>query len=183
MRTKAGRAFGNAGIGAILILSVLAQPVAAASGMAGMPGMEAGGKSEASGQVAAQAGAHVGDLVISGGFVRAMLPGQPVGGGYLTITNHGASDDRLLSVSSPGSGSVELHEMAMQGEVMRMRRLDEGLVIAAGQTVSLRPGATHLMFQKVKTPFRKGDSVTVSLRFEKAGSVDVVLPVLPAGQE
>ncbi len=165
----------------------------AASDMTGMPGMAgkvgdparqpAPPAGDTKGESAGGATAQIGALTVSGGFVRAMLPGQPVGGGYLTIRNGGAVDDMLLSVSSPSSGAVELHEMAMQGEVMRMRRLDKGLAIAAGQTVSLAPGGMHMMFLKVKTPFRQGDKVVVSLRFEKAGSVDVILPVLAAGQQ
>ncbi|MDE1158478.1 MAG: copper chaperone PCu(A)C [Neorhizobium sp.] len=147
--------------------------------MATMPGMSAPNTDAAS--AAPQASAHVGDLTVSGGFVRAMLPGQPVGGGYLTIRNDGATDDRLVSISSPVAGRVELHDMAMQGAVMRMRRLDDGLAVPARQTISLQPGGTHMMFLKVKTPFRQGNSVIVHLRFEKAGEVDMILPVFSAG--
>jgi copper(I)-binding protein len=106
-----------------------------------------------------------------------MLPGQPVGGAYLTITNDGKTDEELVSVSSPVAGAVELHEMSMQGAVMKMRKLDKGIAIPAGKTVDLAPGGLHMMFTKVKQPFKQGDTVPVTLTFAKAGSVDVALPV------
>ena len=122
----------------------------------------------------------VGDLEVSGGFAKAMLPGQPVGGGGFTVKNNGSTDDRLVSVTSPTSGEVQIHEMAMQDNVMKMRQLKDGIAIPAGQTVELSPGNLHLMFQKVKAPFKQGDSVPVTLTFEKAGNVDVTLKVLSA---
>ncbi|WP_064691716.1 DUF1775 domain-containing protein [Rhizobium aegyptiacum] len=121
-----------------------------------------------------------GDLEISGAFAKAMLPGQPVGGGFFTVKNDGRTDDRLVSVSSPVSGEVQIHEMMTKDNVMRMRQLKDGIVIAAGETIKLEPGNLHLMFQKVKTPFRQGDTVPVTLTFEKAGKVDLVLQVLSA---
>ncbi|MBB3741818.1 MULTISPECIES: DUF1775 domain-containing protein [unclassified Rhizobium] len=121
-----------------------------------------------------------GDLEISGGFAKAMLPGQPVGGGFFTVKNNGQTDDRLVSVSSPASGEVQIHEMETKDNVMRMRQLKDGIAIAAGETVKLEPGNLHLMFQKVKTPFKQGDTVPVTLTFEKAGKVDLVLQVLSA---
>ncbi|WP_404947018.1 copper chaperone PCu(A)C [Rhizobium terrae] len=123
----------------------------------------------------------VGDLEVSGAFTKAMLPGQPVGGGYFTVRNNGAADDRLVSASSPIAGTVELHEMAMQGQVMKMRRLDGGIAIPAGKTVELAPGGLHLMFMKVTEPFKNGGKVPVTLTFEKAGKVDITLPVGAAG--
>ncbi|CDZ59571.1 copper chaperone PCu(A)C [Neorhizobium galegae] len=123
----------------------------------------------------------LGDLEITSAFTKAMLPGQPVGGGYLTVKNNGPADDMLVSVASPVAGTVELHEMAMQGEVMKMRRLDTGIAIPAGKTVELTPGGLHLMFIKVKEPFTQGGKVPVTLTFEKAGKIDITLPVEAAG--
>ncbi|HEV7437575.1 MAG TPA: copper chaperone PCu(A)C [Pseudorhizobium sp.] len=129
---------------------------------------------------AAAAPSKVGNLELDGAYVRAMLPGQPVGGGFVTIKNTGGEDDRLVSASSPVAGTVELHEMAMQGEVMRMRKLGEGIPVPAGETVELTSGGLHMMFMQVKTPFKEGDSVPVTLTFEKAGSIDLTLPVKSA---
>ncbi|MGO8100099.1 DUF1775 domain-containing protein [Rhizobium leguminosarum] len=121
-----------------------------------------------------------GDLEVSGGFAKAMLPGQPVGGGFFTVKNNGQVDDRLVSVSSPAAGEVQIHEMVTKDNVMRMRQLKDGIAIGAGETVKLEPGNLHLMFQKVKTPFKQGDTVPVTLTFEKAGKVDLVLQILSA---
>ncbi|MDS9470009.1 copper chaperone PCu(A)C [Paracoccus sp. MBLB3053] len=122
----------------------------------------------------------LGDLAISDGFTRAMLPNAPVAGGFLSIANNGTQDDRLISASSDRAGEVQIHEMAMQGHVMKMRELPDGLAIPAGQTVELKPGGYHLMFLQVKTPFAEDESVPVTLVFEKAGSTEIELPVGPA---
>ncbi|WP_064712594.1 DUF1775 domain-containing protein [Rhizobium bangladeshense] len=144
--------------------------------MTGNTGMEMSATSAAPPSETAKAG----DLEISGAFAKAMLPGQPVGGGFFTVKNNGKMDDRLLSVASPAAGEVQIHEMVTKDNVMRMRQLKDGIAIAAGETVKLEPGNLHLMFQKVKTPFKQGDTVPVTLTFEKAGKVDLVLQVLSA---
>ncbi|MBP1882036.1 copper(I)-binding protein [Ensifer mexicanus] len=118
-----------------------------------------------------------GDLEISGGAVKAMLPGAKVGGGGFVVKNTGGTDDRLLAVESPAAGRVELHEMKMENDVMKMRKLDDGVAIPAGATVELKSGGLHLMFMEVKKPFAEGETVPVTLTFEKAGKVDYVLPV------
>lgn len=129
---------------------------------------------------------EAGQLKISNAWAKVMLPGQPVGGGYLTIENAGAEADRLVSVSSQAAPDVQIHEMKMEGDVMKMRRLSDGLDIPAGGKVELKPGGYHLMFMDVKTPFKEGDAFTVKLKFEKAGEVELTLPVSAAnaaGQE
>lgn len=128
-------------------------------------------------------GAHAitaGDLAISGPWARAMLPGQPSGGGYLVIENAGGGDDRLVAASSPRAGKVEIHTMTMQDDVMVMRPVEGGLAVPAGETVTLEPGGLHIMFMQVETPFAEGETVPVTLQFEKAGAVTVDLPVGPA---
>ncbi len=119
----------------------------------------------------------VGALEVSGAASKAMLPGQPVGGGFVTIKNVGTSDDRLVAVASPLAGRAEIHEMAMVNDVMKMRKLDAGIVIPAGKTVELTPGGLHFMFFNVSKPFAEGDKVPVTLTFEKAGKVDVMMDV------
>lgn len=122
-----------------------------------------------------------GDIHLSGYWTRAMLPGQKVGGGYVVITNKGSTDDRLVAVATPHTDRAEIHEMAVVDDVMKMRRLDDGLVIPAGETIVLEPGGLHLMFMAVKTPFKEGEMVPVTVTFEQAGDVDLMLPVMPAG--
>ncbi|OHV21957.1 DUF1775 domain-containing protein [Rhizobium sp. RMa-01] len=148
--------------------------------MTGKTGMDMSGMSGMGTAAPAGEAVKAGDLEVSGGFAKAMLPGQPVGGGFFTVKNNGQTDDRLVSVTSPAAGEVQIHEMVTKDNVMRMRQLNEGIAIAAGQTLKLEPGNLHLMFQKVKTPFKQGDTVPVTLTFEKAGKVELVLQVLSA---
>lgn len=122
-----------------------------------------------------------GDLHISAPWTRAMLSGQKVGGGFLIVENKGGQDDRLVSVTTPRTDNTEIHEMAVVDDVMKMRALPDGLVIPAGETVELKPGGYHLMFMAVPEPFKEGEMVPVVLNFEKAGNVELVMPVKPAG--
>lgn len=124
----------------------------------------------------------IGDMEIGHPYARAMLPGAKVGGGYLKLTNEGSADDRLLSATSERAGSVQLHEMKIENDVMTMRALDGGIAVPKGQTVELKPGGYHVMFVDVKQPFKEGETIKATLTFEKAGSVDVGFVVgAPAG--
>ena len=126
---------------------------------------------------------HLGPINISLPFTRATLPNAPVAGGFLTIENTGAEPDRLVSATSDIAGDTQIHEMAMQGDVMKMRQLADGLEIPAGETVVLAPGGFHIMFMGLKQALVEGETVTVTLTFEKAGTVDVVLPVEAAAAD
>ena len=130
---------------------------------------------------ATQPAVVAGDLEITAYRAKAMLPGQPVGGGYLSIANKGSAPDRLLAVSSPSAHMVEIHVMEVVNDVMTMRPVTGGLEIPAGATVELKPGGTHLMFMMVAEPFKEGGEVPVRLEFEKAGKVDLKLPVTGSG--
>lgn len=118
-----------------------------------------------------------GDLQLSGAFTRAMAPNAGSGGGFVTITNHGHDDDRLVGVKSDAANRVEIHEMKMEGDVMKMGQLHDGIAILAGETVTLEPGGLHIMFMQVEDRFVEGEMVPVTLVFEKAGDVDVMLQV------
>jgi copper(I)-binding protein len=132
---------------------------------------------------AEQASAPVtaGDLEITAYRAKAMLPGQPTGGGFMTIANKGAAADRLLSVASPSAPMVEIHTMEVVNDVMTMRPVEGGLEIPAGAMVELKPGGMHLMFMHVTEPFKEGATIPVTLEFEKAGKVELTLPVVGLG--
>lgn len=119
----------------------------------------------------------VGALEITGPFTRATLPGAQVGAGFMTITNTGSDADRLVSGASAASKTVQIHEMAVVDGVMKMQELKDGLEIPAGGSVELKPGGFHVMFIDITAPFVEGSTVTVTLNFAKAGSVDVPLTV------
>ena len=134
--------------------------------------------------LAAPAAAHdykVGTLEITHPWTRATPSTAQAGGGFLTIVNKGSAPDRLISARSTASDRVEVHEMKMDGNVMRMRELEKGLEIPAGATVMLKPGGYHIMFMGLKAPFAKDAKVPVTLVFEKAGSLDIVLDVEALG--
>ncbi len=123
---------------------------------------------------------------VESAWARPTVTGQSVGGGYLSLRS--ARADRLLGASTPGAERVELHTMAMAGDVMQMRQLD-AIDLPAGQTVELRPGGQHLMLLGLKQPLAAGSKLPLTLRFEKAGEmkVDVMVttaaPATPAAHE
>lgn len=123
----------------------------------------------------------LGTLEIGDPWARATPPTAPAGGGFMTITNKGTAPDRLISVKSPAAGMVQVHEMKMEGNVMRMRELDGGLAIPPGATVALAPGGFHLMMMGLKAPLKQGERVPVTLVFEKAGTIDVELAIVAMG--
>jgi copper(I)-binding protein len=110
---------------------------------------------------------------VANAWVRATSAPQQPAGGYLTITS--ARGGKLVAVSSP-AGMTEMHEMAMDGTVMRMRQVN-AIDLPAGKPVELKPGGLHLMLMGLKAPLKKGDQVPLTLRFEKAGEVKVELKV------
>lgn len=122
-----------------------------------------------------------GDLVLEGTWTRATPPKAKAGGGFVTITNKGAADDRLVSAASPVAKRVEIHEMAVTDGVMKMRELENGLAIPAGETVALKPGGFHIMFMMLNQPFKMGEKVPVTLTFEKGGEVQIQLDVQKMG--
>jgi periplasmic copper chaperone A len=119
-------------------------------------------------------------IKVENAYTRATVPGQQVAGGFMKIENKGASVDQLLSASSPAAGEVQLHEMAMEGNVMKMRQVKD-IVVPAGSAVELKPGGLHLMFMGLKGPFAAGETVPVKLKFAKAGELEVRLPVNAMG--
>jgi periplasmic copper chaperone A len=116
-------------------------------------------------------------LEVSDGWARPSANGVDVAAGYLTIANGADADDRLVSISSPRAGGVEIHEMRMDGALMRMRALEGGLTIPAGETAFFESNGLHLMFTGVTQPFADGEEIPVRLTFERAGTVSLTLPV------
>ena len=122
-----------------------------------------------------------GAITVGHPYARATTAGQPTGGGFMKLIN-GGGNDKLLSVSADVSKAVELHEMKMEGDVMKMRQVD-GIELQAGKTVELKPGGYHVMFIGLKAPLKSGDSFPVKLKFEKAGEVTVDVKVEAPGAD
>ena len=119
----------------------------------------------------------LGAIEIGHPWSRATPPTAESGGGFLAITNTGTTPDRLIAVKSPAADKVEIHEMKMDGNVMRMREVEKGLEILPGKSVALAPGGYHLMMMGLKAPLKQGTQVPVTLVFERAGAIDVQLSV------
>lgn len=121
-----------------------------------------------------------GPITIVDPWAPAMPGGLGTGAGYMVIINNQASDDRLLSASSPWAGHVSLHVSTMDGNISRMNDLD-ALPVPAHGRAEFAQGHNHLMFTGLYAPFVAGDVVPVTLQFERAGKVQVTLRVKPLG--
>ena len=119
-------------------------------------------------------------------WARASVAGQKATGAFMTLTAPAAT--QLVGVSSPAAGVAEVHEMAMQGDVMKMRAI-ESLALQAGQPVQLKPGGHHIMLLDLKAPLAEGATVPLTLLFKdaagKTGKIELQVPVravtTPAG--
>jgi copper(I)-binding protein len=130
----------------------------------------------------ADARAHeikVGDLVIHHPWARQSPMGANVAAGFMTITNTGKDDDRLVEADADISTMVQIHTMTMEGDIMKMAELPDGIAIPAGATVELKPRSLHIMFMGLKSPLKEGESFNGTLTFEKAGTVTIEYEVMP----
>lgn len=98
-------------------------------------------------------------------WVRATVQGQKATGAFMTLT--AAEPLSLVGVASPVAGVAEVHEMKLDGQVMRMRAIDR-LDLPAGQAVALRPGGYHVMLMDLKAPLQTGATVPLTLTFRNA---------------
>ncbi len=108
---------------------------------------------------------------------RATAPGATTAAGYMKIVNKSGAPDRLVGVRSPLASSVETHVTKKEGDIMKMRPVS-GYDVPAGGSFRLKPGGAHLMFVGIRRPFKEGERIPATLRFEKAGDVKVDFEVL-----
>lgn len=123
----------------------------------------------------------IGDLKLSSAWTRATPPGAKVAGGFLTIENTGKAPDRLIGGTFEVATIFEVHEMAMDNGVMKMRALEKGLTVAPGAKVDLKPGGYHVMLIDLVRPIREGEMLKGELVFEKAGKVPVTFRAMAIG--
>lgn len=117
-----------------------------------------------SANTAAQIATHA-PVAIEAAWVRATVPQQQASGMFMTLTSD--QDRKLVEVQSSAAQSTELHEMAHEGDVMRMRQV-QALALPAGQAVELRPGSFHIMLIGLKAQIKENDLVPLALTFENA---------------
>lgn len=116
-------------------------------------------------------------VTITDAWVRENAPGQAVGAAYMTLNS--PEESALVFVESPAAGSVEIHSMTMNNNVMKMRKLDE-LPLKAGKPEKLAPGGFHLMLFDLKKPLKSGEKVDFTLCFkDKSGNITHQLVTLP----
>ena len=102
-------------------------------------------------------------------WARASAGMANAGAAYANLQNRGDAPDRLVSASTPVAGTVELHTMTMEGDVMKMRQIPS-IDVAPGATVELKPGGLHVMLLDLKAPLKEGTSFPLTLNFEKSGT-------------
>lgn len=132
--------------------------------------------------LAVGAAAHA-QVSISDPWVRATVPQQKATGAFMHLQS--AEDVKLVSGQSPVAGVFEIHEMALENSVMRMRELKGGLPLPAGQMVELKPGGYHIMLMDLKQQVKDGQTVPLTLVVEgkdgKRQNIEVQAPVRPLG--
>ncbi|WP_373503855.1 copper chaperone PCu(A)C [Aestuariivirga sp.] len=119
----------------------------------------------------------IGDIVISHPWSRQSPMAADVGAGFMVIENTGQQDDRLVRATATISDNVQLHDMKMVDDVMKMVELAGGIPIPAGAKVELKPGSLHVMFLELKAPVKEGETIAGTLIFEKAGTIEVEFEV------
>ncbi len=120
-----------------------------------------------------------GDIKIENAWARASAGNARAGAAYLSVENKGDAD-RIVAAKSGVSDRTELHNHLMENGVMKMRQVD-GIDVPAGGKATLQPGGLHVMFMGLKAPLKEGTSFPVTLVFEKAGPVEVVVDVQKVG--
>lgn len=123
--------------------------------------------------------AKIGDLTIHSAKSRPNLPNRPMAA-YMMIENAGAGD-RLVSAASPAFDIIELHTMSEEDGVMKMQQI-EAVDLPAGAMTALAPGGKHLMLFGADESYKAGDTFPLTLIFESAGSIDVMVKVGKVGQ-
>lgn len=124
-------------------------------------------------QAAFAADFHAGDLLIKEVHARPTVPGQSSGAAYLSIDNNGKASDKLIHISTPVAASAEIHSTSMDGGIMRMREVG-ALELQPAAHVTMTPGdGYHIMLVGLKKALVPGQKVPLSLRFEKAGKLDI----------
>lgn len=118
------------------------------------------------------------DIMVKDAYVRSSTPSSPTGAAFMMLMNEGDKDDRLVAASSDVAGRVELHTHTEDADgVMRMGEVEGGIPVPAGEMVMLKRGGLHVMFMGLNGPLEQGSEIDVTLTFEKAGDMQVKIPV------
>jgi len=111
-------------------------------------------------------------ITVTDAWMRASLGKVPTTAAYFKVENKGATEDRLIGVSTPAAAMSHLHESVEENGVMQMRSV-AALTLKPGQSLQLDPGGLHVMVMNLKAPLKAGEKVPLVLSFEKAGTIKV----------
>jgi hypothetical protein len=126
--------------------------------------------------------AHDGPIHVEHAFARASAsPVAKTGAAYVTITNKGDTADRLIGVEGDAAKMLQIHTTEMTNGVMSMKEVEGGLEVPAGGMIKLEPGGNHVMMMGLKAPLVEGETLPLTLVFEKAGKVEIEVPVMAPG--
>jgi periplasmic copper chaperone A len=122
-------------------------------------------------------GASASSIMIIEAYARASAtPTAAAGAAYVSVMNHAAEADTLVSAATPAARTAEIHMTVTADGVMKMKAAGELEIPAMGR-LEMKPGGYHIMLVGLKAPLRKGDEIEITLTFEKAGDVTVKVPV------
>lgn len=122
--------------------------------------------------------AHADGMMVEDAYARSASPTAQSGAAFMHIVNHSGQDDRLIGAASPAAHMTELHTHKEDANgVMQMIHVEEGFALPAGETLVLDRGGKHIMFMGLNAPFEQGATVPLTLTFEKAGEMQVEVPV------
>ena len=117
-------------------------------------------------------------IMITDPYARSSSPMARSGAAFMEITNHAGEADRLVAAASPIAERVELHTHIEDGDgIMRMVEIEDGFEVPAGETILLQRGGMHVMFLGLTGEMVQGEMVDLTLTFEKAGEIDLEVPV------
>ncbi len=120
---------------------------------------------------------HAGDIMIQDAFARVARPGAPSGAVFMTIHNMGETADRLIGAESPIAARVELHTHIEDDGVMRMRPIEGGIELPAGEMHELARGGDHVMLMGITEEFEEGSKLPLTLIFENQGEMPLTVTI------
>lgn len=119
-----------------------------------------------------------GEIMVKDPYARSSTPSSVTGAAFLVLMNHGDTDDRLIGAATDVAKRVELHTHKEDANgVMKMMEVEEGFVVPAGGMHALKRGGDHIMMMGLKRPLEQGEEISITLTFEKAGEIEVMVPV------
>jgi copper(I)-binding protein len=119
-------------------------------------------------------------VVVEQPWARATPKGAKTGAAYMTLRNNGASVDRLMSATTPVADQVQLHKVTEDNGVSRMREV-HNVELEPGAKIVFKPGEMHMMLVGLKQPLVEGQALPLTLQFERAGNIEVTVPIEKVG--